>query len=120
LCEVLKVSRSGYYGWKDRPPSSRSREDAALTGKIRRVHERSPGTYGSPRVHAELRAIGIRCSRKRVARLMREAGLRGRIRGRRKRTTRRDKHAVPAEDLVGREFAATAPNELRTTDITYV
>ena len=120
LCKVLKVSRSGYYGWKDRPSSRRSREDAALSGKIRQIHERSRGTYGSPRVHAELRAIGIRCSRKRVARLMRKEGLRGCIRGRRKRTTRRNKHAVPAEDLVRREFAAPAPNKLWTADITYV
>jgi putative transposase len=120
LCKVLKVSRSGYYEWKDRPPSRRSREDAALSGKVREIHERSRRTYGSPRVHAELRAIGIRCSRKRVARLMREEGLRGCIRGRRKRTTHRNKHAVPAEDLVRREFALAAPNKLWTADITYV
>lgn len=77
LCKVLKVSRSGYYDWKDRPPSRRSREDIALSAKIHEIHERSRGTYGSPRVHAELRAIGLRCSRKRVARLMRQEGLRG-------------------------------------------
>jgi putative transposase len=65
LCKVLKVSRSGYYDWKDRPPSRRSREDIALSAKIHEIHERSRGTYGSPRVHAELRAIGLRCSRKR-------------------------------------------------------
>jgi putative transposase len=120
LCKVLKVSRSGYYDWKGRPPSRRSREDAALTSKIREIHERSRKTYGSPRVHAELRAIGVRCSRKRVARLMRKEGLRGCMRGRRKRTTRRNKHAVPAEDLVRRGFAAAAPNKLWTADITYV
>jgi putative transposase len=90
MCRTLGVSRSGYYDWKDRPPSRRSREDAALTERIREIHRRSRATYGSPRVHAELRAIGIRCSRKRVARLMRKEGLKGCLRGRKKRTTRRD------------------------------
>ena len=77
MCRMLGVSRSGYYGWRDRPLSRRSREDATLTERIREVHERSRRTYGSPRVHAELRALGTRCGRKRVARLMREAGLQG-------------------------------------------
>lgn len=120
MCKVLKVSRSGYYDWKDRPPSRRSREDAALIDEIHQSHKRSRETYGSPRVHAELRSIGVRCGRKRVARLMRKEGLRGCIRGRGKRTTHRNKHAVPAEDLVRREFAAPAPNKLWTADITYV
>lgn len=88
LCRVLGVSRSGYYGWKDRPPSKRDRENAALTEKIRQIHNRSRQLYGYPRViHAELRALGVRCSRKRVARLMRKAGLRGCLRGRKKRIT---------------------------------
>ena len=73
LCRVLKVSKSGYYAWKRRPPSKRSREDAALTEKIREVHQRSRQTYGYPRVHAELHALGVRCGRRRVARLMRRA-----------------------------------------------
>ena len=120
LCRILKVSRSGYYGWKDRSPSKRDRENAALTEKIREIHDRSRRIYGYPRVHAELRALGVRCSRKRVARLMRKAGLQGCIRGRRKRTTRRDEHAVPAPDLLGRNFAAAAPNKVWTADITYV
>jgi len=120
LCKVLSVSRSGYYGWRDRPPSRRARQDAALTGKICEIHERSRETYGSPRVHAELRSIGIRCGRKRVARLMRKEGLRGCIRGRRRNTTRRDKRTVPAQDLVRRNFAVAAPNRLWTADITYV
>jgi putative transposase len=77
LCRVLGVSRSGYYDWKDRPPSKkRDRENAALTEKIRQIHDTSRQVYGYPRVHAELRALGVRCSRKkRVARLMRKAGL---------------------------------------------
>jgi putative transposase len=82
LCRVLKVSRSGYHAWKDRPPSKRAREEnaALTTGRIREIHHRSSSrsreTYGYPRVHAELRALGVRCNRKRrVARLMREDGL---------------------------------------------
>ncbi len=77
LCRVLKVSRSGYYAWLHRPLSRRSVEDAALTERIRGIHERSRRTYGYPRVHAELRALGVECGRRRVARLMREADLRG-------------------------------------------
>jgi hypothetical protein len=104
LCKVLKVSRSGYYDWKKRPSSRRSREDIALSTKIREIHERSRKTYGSPRVHAELRAMGVRCSRKRVARLMRKAGLKGCLRGRRrKRTTRRDGSAMPAAGISSAE-----------------
>ena len=120
LCRVLKVSRSGYYDWKDRSPSKRDRENTALTEKIREIHDRSRGIYGYPRVHAELRALGVRCSKKRVARLMRKASLQGCVRSRRKRTTRRDEHAIPAPDLVGRNFAAAAPNKVWTADITYV
>jgi putative transposase len=120
LCNVLKVSRSGYYRWKDRPPSKRVEEDAALTEKIREIHDRSRGIYGYPRVHAELRSLGVRCSRKRVARLMRKNGFRGCMRGRKKRTTRRDPRATPAPDLVKRNFAAAAPNKIWTADITYV
>jgi putative transposase len=120
LCRMLKVSRSGYYGWKDRSPSKRDRENAALTVKIREIHNRSRRIYGYPRVHAELRALGVCCSRKRVARLMRKAGLQGCIRGCRKRTTRRDERAAPAPDLVGRNFAASAPDKVWTADITYV
>lgn len=89
MCRMLGVSRSGYYGWKMRPPSARSLQDAALTEKIREIHERSRQTYGSPRVHAELKALGTRCSRKRVERLMRQAGLQGCMRGRRRRATTR-------------------------------
>jgi putative transposase len=122
LCRVLKVSRSGYYDWKGRPPSKRTRENDALTEKIQEIHERSRQTYGSPRVHAELRALGTRCGRKRVERLMREARLQGCIRGRRKRTTHRDRsgRAVPAEDLLQRSFAATEVDKVWVADITYV
>jgi transposase InsO family protein len=120
LCRVLKVSRSGYYDWKDRPLSKRDQENAALTEQVVEIHERSRGTYGYPRVHAELKALGVRCSRKRIARLMRKAGLQGCIRGRRKRTTHRDLYATPAPDLLKRNFAAAAPNKIWTADITYI
>jgi putative transposase len=107
LCRMLGVSRSGYYDWKGRPPSKRNLENDALTETIREIHERSRETYGSPRVHAELRTLGTRCSRKRVERLMRKAGLQGCMRGRRRGTTRRGKRSAAAEDLVKRNFAAT-------------
>jgi putative transposase len=120
LCRMLGVSKSGYHAWRQRPPSKRSREDATLTAKIREIHRRSRQTYGSPRVHAESRALGTRCGRKRVARLMCKAGLRGCMRGRRKRTTRRSGRAVPAKDLLQRSFAATEADEIWAADITYV
>ena len=120
LCRMLGVSKSGYYAWRSRPPSKRSREDYALTEKIREVHHRSRETYGSPRVHAELRALGMRCGRRRVARLMRVAGLRGCMRSRKRRTTRRDPRAAPAPDLLGRDFVATQPNRVWLADITYL
>ena len=119
MCRMLGVSRSGYYCWRDKPPSARSLQDAALTEKIREIHRRSRETYGSPRVHAELKALGTRCSRKRVERLMREAGVRGCMRGKRRGTTRRGKRA-PVEDLVKRNFAATEADRVWVADITYV
>jgi putative transposase len=120
MCRMLGLSRSGYYDWRDRPPSNRDRENATLTEKIREIHRRSRETYGSPRVHAELRSLGTRCGRKRVARLMHQAGLRGCMRGRRKRTTRRSGRAVPAKDLLQRSFAATQIDKVWVADITYV
>jgi putative transposase len=88
LCRLLLgVSRSGYYAWRNRPPSEKARLDAVLSEKIEMIHRNSRATYGAPRVHAELRSIGIRCGRKRVARLMRQAKLKGCLHGRRMRTT---------------------------------
>ncbi len=120
LCRMLGVSRSGYYAWKGRPPSKRNRENDVLTGTIREIHERSRQTYGSPRVHAELRALGTRCSRKRVERLMRKAALQGCMRGRRRGTTRRGKRSAAAEDLVKRNFAAAKTDRVWVADITYI
>lgn len=114
------VSRSGYYARRERPPSKRRREDATLTEKIRQVHRRSRETYGYPRVHAELRALDVRCERRPVARLMREAGLRGCMRGRRRCTTRREARAAPAPDLVRRKFSAATPDRVWLADITHV
>lgn len=121
LCRALKVSRSGYYGWKSRPPSARAQADAVLAERIERVHRDSRATYGAPRVHAELRATGLRCGRKRVARLMRKAGLAG-CGGRRSvRTTRRGgtERGPAAPDLVMRDFTPEAPDRLWVADITY-
>ena len=120
LCRVLGVSRSGYYAWRERPASARTRSNLALTDRIRTIHERSRGTYGAPRIHAELRYEGISCSRKRVARLLRCAGLHGCHRRKGPRTTRRALDSAPAPDLVRRDFVAAAPDRLWVADITYV
>jgi putative transposase len=120
-CRVLGVSRAGYYAWRDRPPSARARADAALTTVIHRLHRESRGTYGSPRIHADLRAEGRRHGRKRVARLMRQAHLTGGRRRRpRPRTTVADPAAAPAPNLVQRRFAPPGPDRLWLADITYV
>ena len=120
LCHVLDVSPSGYHAWRSRGPSARAREDAALKACIQEIHQRSRGTYGAPRIHAELVATGWRVSRKRVARLLRELDLRGVSRRKFVRTTVRDEAARPAPDLVQRQFVASAPDQLWVADITYV
>jgi putative transposase len=121
LCSVLGVSRAGYYAWKDRPASARERRDAALVELIGRLHAESKCTYGWPRIHAELRHRGVYVSRKRVARLMRWAGLSGMVRQRKGRTTIRVPGiATAAPDLVRRDCAPTAPNRLWVADLTEV
>lgn len=120
LCRMLEVSTSGYYAWLIRPTSKRARADAALTDRVRAIHVRSRGTYGVPRVHAELVAEQIPVGRKRVARLMRRACLQGVSRRRWVTTTVRNRDARPAPDLVKRAFTASAPNRLWVADITYV
>jgi len=115
-CRVLRVSRSGYYEWRDRPPSPRLVADAHLEDRVRAAFAASRRTYGAPRVHAELRlGLGLRCGRKRIARLMRGAGLVG-VGYRRKR--RHERLPAPHDDLVGRRFVADAPDRLWCTDIT--
>jgi putative transposase len=121
MARVLGVSEAGYYAWLHRPPSAHAFADAALLKRIRTVHASSRETYGAPRVHAELIAKGERHGRKRIARLMREAGLGGASRRRGGPiTTRLDKEARPAPDLVDRNFSATGPNQLWVADITFV
>jgi putative transposase len=120
MCRTLGVSPSGFWAWAKRPPSTRALADEALTATIREIHKDSRGTYGIPRVHAELRFGGTRCSRKRVARLMRAAGLEGVHRRRFVRTTVRDRDAAPAPDLVNRRFTASRPDQLWVADITYL
>jgi putative transposase len=120
LCRVLEVSPSGYYAWQHRAPSARAQADAALTETIRAIHTRSRGTYGAPRVHAELAAQGVQVGRKRVARLLQAAGLAGVSRRPFVTTTRRDPAARPAPDLVQRTFAVDGPNRLWVADITYI
>ena len=120
-CELLGVSRSGYYDWERRAPSDRALSDAFLTEKIRTIHAENLGVYGAPRIHAELRmGEGIRVGRKRVERLMRQAGLSGLVKRRRGRTTVRVQGVRVADDLVRREFRPAAPNELWVADITYL
>jgi putative transposase len=120
MCRVLEVSTSGYYAWRDRETSTRRLDDQALTERIRVLHKRSRGTYGAPRIHADLVEEGTSVSRKRVARLMREASLQGVSRRKSYRTTVRDRKAQAAPDLVDRSFAAKSPNRLWVADITYV
>ncbi len=120
LCRALGVSTSGYYAWRSRPPSRRAVADAATGERITKIHADSRGTYGAPRVHAALQARGVRCGSRRVARLMRAAGLAGVCRRRSARTTRRDEAAAPSDDLVQRAFAAPAPDRLWVADITYL
>ena len=120
MCRMLRISASGYYAWQGRPPSPRALDDAVLTERIRVIHAASDENYGSPNIHAELRDEGTRVGRKRVARLMRQAGLRGVSRRRGfVLTTRRDPKQCPAPDLVNRQFVADAANQLWVADMTY-
>jgi putative transposase len=121
MARVLGVSKAGYHAWLRRPPSAHAVADEALLKRVRTVHATSRQTYGAPRVHADLRAQGERHGRKRIARLMRQAGLVGAShRHGGPTTTRRDKGAHPAPDLVDRDFTASGPNQLWVADITYV
>ena len=119
MCELLGVSSSGYYAWIKRRPSQRAETDTMLIAEIRVAHEASRGTYGAPRIHAELAAKGLRVGRKRIARLMLQAGLAGVSRRRFVTTTVRD-GGRQAPDLVERNFTAEAPDRLWVADITYI
>jgi len=121
LCRLLKVSRAGYYAWSSRPPSAREVADGVLTTQIQDAFEANRKVYGSPRIHAELADADVHVGRKRVARLMREAGIVGCHRRKHKLgTTKQNPNAAAAPDLVDRQFTATAPNQLWVADVTYV
>jgi putative transposase len=121
MARVLGVSTAGFYAWRDRPPSPHAQADTALLTRVRTIHTTSRQLYGAPRVHAQLQADGERHGRKRIARLMRAAGLVGAChRGKGPTTTRRDQDARPAPDLVDRKFTAARPDQLWVADITFV
>lgn len=120
MCEVLKVSRGGYYAWLSRLESERRKANRRLLSEIRMVHDRSRRTYGSPRVTVELNESGISCSVNRVARLMRDAGIRAKTK-RKYRATTDSKHSYPvALNLLDRQFAVARPNAVWVSDITYI
>jgi len=122
MCRVLEVTRSGYYAWRERAPSVRAQKDQRLRIEIRAIHRKTCGRYGSPRIHDELRSRGERVGRKRVARLTKVEGLRGKKR--RFRVTTNSDHAYPvAPNLLDRKFAIEAvpgPDWVWVADITYV
>lgn len=120
MCDVLGVSPSEYYAWLNREPSVRDRRDAQLTEMIKQIHKESYATYGSPRIHAELKARGVPVGKKRLARLTRQAGLRGVCRRRYPTTTVRNDRARPADALVDRQFDVDEPDQLWVADITNV
>ena len=121
MCRLLEVSSSGFYAWRDRPLSVRARRDVELLALIHEIHERSHRTYGVPRVHVELReTYGVRVGRKRVARLMRRAGLKGVQKRRFVCTTRSGSPERWAPDLVDRNFTVDRPDALWVADVTYV
>ena len=120
MCQLLRVSKAGYFSWRRRPESRHGGEDRSLTTRIQVIHGESRKTYGSPRVHRELRAQGTEISRKRVERLMREAGIRVRPQARFVVTTDSDHDLPVAPNLLQQDFSAAAPNQRWVTDITYV
>jgi transposase InsO family protein len=120
MCALLKVSRSGFYAWLTRPESQRSRENRSLETKIRVFHAASHGIYGSPKIHQDLIDDGVRCGKNRVARIMREAGIRSRRRKKFKATTN-SRHNLPvAANLLDQDFTAETPDSVWVGDITYV
>ncbi len=120
MSRVPDVSSSGYYAWRKRKPSARAISDEALAEQMRAIHQWSRGTCGSPRMHEELKARGVRAGRHQVARIMRAGGLRGVCRRKGWRTTVRDQRARPAPDLVDRDFSVRAPSPLWVAEVTCV
>lgn len=123
MCRVLQVSRAGYYAWRARPLCERVQDDVVLRERIRQIHREVKGRYGSPRVRMELRALGIRCAKKRVARLMRAEGLRAKS-VRRFRVTTQSAHAQPVvANVLDRQFSLTSnpePDRVWAADLTYI
>lgn len=121
LCELLGVSRSGYYRWQAAGPSKRQREDQILKVEIARFHRQSRGNYGAPRIIEDLREAGSRISRRRCARLMKQLGVRGKKKHRRKPRTTDSRHGrTVVPNLVKSADAPSAPNQVWVTDITYL
>jgi transposase InsO family protein len=121
LCELLGISRSGYYAWEKNRPTARQHEEVTLADKIVQAHETSRQTYGAPRIVEELKAQGIKTSRRRCARIMREHGVRGRKKHRRRPHTTDSRHAhCPAPNLLGNGVKPNGPNQAWMTDITYI
>jgi len=120
MCRVFEVSRSGYYQWVSRKPSRRQLDNQSLDAQIRQIHESSRGCYGSPKITRELRSRGRRVGKNRVARRMRQAGLRSKVR-RKYRVTTNSKHRFPvAPNLLERKFSADAPDQVWVSDISYL
>jgi putative transposase len=121
MCRVLKVSASGYYDWRQRPPSERAQANEQLLKAIRRTHQASRQTYGSPRIQAALEREGIQAGKHRIARLMRENGIVGKApKRKRPRTTQRTEGSQVAPNLLAQEFTASRPNQVWLADITYI
>jgi putative transposase len=121
LCTMLWIKRSSYYAWRKRKPSQREQNNQAIIDQIRRIHKLSRRTYGSPRVHAQLRKQGYTCNQKRVARLMRQNGLQGQRKYHRKMVTTNSKHNFPvAPNILNREFQADRPNQKWVGDIIFI
>lgn len=120
MCRVLEVSVSGFYAWRKRPVSARTREDGELAERIVEIFQEHRGVYGSPRIHAALQDEGIRVGRKRVVRLMQQARLSAHCRIHRVVTTRANPLAPVAENVLNREFEADHPNQKWAGDVTYI
>ena len=121
LCELFEVSPSGYYRWKQHQPSARKRTDAEISDKIEASHRASRGAYGAPRILEDLKEAGVKTSKRRCARLMKERGLRGRKRHRRRPRTTDSRHQKPiAANLMAKRPHLTGPNQCWLTDITFI
>lgn len=120
MCQVLGVSENGYYNWRKRGKSQRKQDDDAIAERIEDAYDANRGVYGSPRIHAELKAHGIHCGRKRIVRLMQEKGISARRKRRKVRTTNSNHSSPIAPNLLERDFAADAPNKKWVTDMTYI